>query len=231
MIYYTADLHLGHENIISYCNRPFENTDEMGEDIVSNWNSVVHENDDVYIIGDVLFKLKNDSPLYLDRMNGIKHLIVGNHDKRNLKKDIFKNLFTSIDDYLLIEDEGRKVVLFHYPIIEWDGYFRGAYHIYGHIHNSDNTTNKIMKTVPNAFNAGVDVNDFTPQTLSQLIARNKPIVAHCLDDVYKSEGYLDFNANTHYNQRAIIEYCKECGKEPIDLTLREIQQFIISDPT
>ena len=70
MIYYTADLHLGHENVIRYCDRPFSNAEEMGEAIVSNWNSVVREEDEVYIIGDVLFKLKNDSPLYLDRMNG-----------------------------------------------------------------------------------------------------------------------------------------------------------------
>ena len=173
MIYYTADLHLGHENVIRYCDRPFSNAEEMGEAIVSNWNSVVREEDEVYIIGDVLFKLKNDTPLYLDRMNGTKHLITGNHDVRNLKKDRFRELFASVNDYLIIDDEGRKLVLFHYPIVEWDGYFRGAYHIYGHIHNSDNTANRIMGNIPNAFNAGVDLNDFTPQTLSQLIGRSK----------------------------------------------------------
>ena len=173
MIYYTADLHLGHEAIIRYCNRPFTTIDEMGEAIVNNWNAVVGKNDDVYVVGDVLFKLKTDSPLYLDRMNGTKHLITGNHDRRNLKKERFVSLFATIDDYLLLDDEGRKVVLSHYPIVEWDGYFRGSYHIYGHIHNSNNFANQVMSRLPNAFNAGVDVNDFTPQMLSQLIARNK----------------------------------------------------------
>lgn len=173
MIYYTADLHLGHEAIIRYCGRPFETVEEMGEAIVSNWNAVVGKTDDVYVVGDVLFKLKMDSPLYLDCMNGTKHLITGNHDRRNLKKERFVSLFATIDDYLLLDDEGRKVVLSHYPIVEWDGYFRGSYHIYGHIHNSNNFANQVMSKLPNAFNAGVDVNDFTPQTLSQLIARNK----------------------------------------------------------
>ncbi len=172
MIYYTADLHLGHENVIRYCDRPFNNAEEMGEAIVSNWNSVVKEDDEVYIVGDVLFKLNSTSPLYLDRMKGIKHLIVGNHDKRNLKKERFTSLFASINDYLVINDEGRTVVLFHYPISEWDGYFANAYHIYGHIHNSNNVANKVMSRIPNAFNAGVDLNEFTPQTLSQLISRN-----------------------------------------------------------
>ena len=172
MIFYTADLHLSHEAVIRYCGRPFETAEEMNEAIVANWNAVVKKSDDVYIIGDVLFKLKTDSPLYLDRMNGVKHLIIGNHDRQNLKKDRFRELFASIDEYLVIDDEGRRVVMFHYPIVEWEGFFRGAYHLYGHIHNSDNTANKVMSTIPNAFNAGVDLNDFTPQTLSQLIERN-----------------------------------------------------------
>ena len=172
MIFYTADLHLSHEAVIRYCGRPFETAEEMNEAIVANWNAVVGKSDDVYIIGDVLFKLKTDSPLYLDRMNGVKHLVIGNHDRQNLKKDRFRELFASIDEYLVIDDEGRRVVMFHYPIVEWEGFFRGAYHLYGHIHNSDNTANKVMSTIPNAFNAGVDLNDFTPQTLSQLIERN-----------------------------------------------------------
>ena len=173
MIFYTADLHLGHENIISYCNRPFSSVGEMNETIVSYWNAVVRSEDEVYILGDVLFKINSSSPLYLDRMNGKKHLIIGNHDKRNLKIDRFRALFDSIDNYLEVIDEDRRVILFHYPIVEWDGYYRGCYHLYGHIHNSDNEANRIMRAVPNAFNVGVDLNDFTPQTLTQLICRNK----------------------------------------------------------
>lgn len=176
MIFYTADLHIEHNNIIRLSNRPFETVEEMNRTLVENWNAVVGENDEVYILGDVLFKLNTRSERYLGQMKGIKHLIVGNHDRQNLKKEAFTSQFVTINDYLIVEDEGRKAVLFHYPILEWDGYFRGYYHIYGHIHNSDeNYANKVMKQVKNAFNAGVDVNDFTPQTLSQLISRNQSI--------------------------------------------------------
>ena len=173
MISYPADLHLSHEAIIRYCNRPFETVEEMNETIVRNWNAVVRKPDDVYIIGDVLFKLKESSTLYLDRLKQIKHLIIGNHDRQNLKKERFAQQFASIDEYLVIADQKRKVMMFHYPIIEWEGFFNGAYHIYGHIHNSNNFANQVMSRLPNAFNAGVDVNDFTPQTLSQLIAKNE----------------------------------------------------------
>lgn len=173
MIFYTADLHLSHSNIMRFSSRPFESVKEMNETLVNNWNSVVSAEDDVYIIGDVLFKMSIHPEAYLEKMKGRKHLIIGNHDRQHLSKDIFTSQFETIDHYLVISDEGRKVVLFHYPILEWDGYFRGSYHIYGHIHNSENIANKVMKKIPNAFNAGVDVNDYTPQTLSQLIARNR----------------------------------------------------------
>lgn len=174
MIFYTADLHMGHQNILKLSNRPFATIEEMHRVLVENWNAVVQENDEVYIVGDVIFRSNDHPEQYLKQMKGIKHLIVGNHDRQNLKKETFTNWFASIQEYLCIEDEGRKVVLFHYPILEWDGYFRGSYHIYGHIHNSDgNYANQIMGQVKNAFNAGVDVNDFTPQTLSQLISRNE----------------------------------------------------------
>jgi calcineurin-like phosphoesterase family protein len=65
-------------------------------------------------------------------------------------------------------------VFCHYPLAEWSGYFRGWYHIYGHIHN--NTTNPafaFLKAQERALNAGVDINHFKPVTLSELIANNK----------------------------------------------------------
>ena len=171
MIYYTADLHIGHANIIKYCNRPFETVEEMDQTIIDNWNSVVREDDDVYIVGDVFFK--GNPNIFMPKMKGRKHLIVGNHDANLVSTASYCKHFETIKKYLCIEDKGRHVVLFHYPILEWSGYYHGTYHVYGHIHNNDNETNHIMTIVPNAFNAAVDVNDFTPQTLDQLIARHK----------------------------------------------------------
>lgn len=45
MIYYTADLHLGHANIMKLSGRPFESVEEMNEALVNNWNAVVSKND------------------------------------------------------------------------------------------------------------------------------------------------------------------------------------------
>lgn len=60
---------------------------------------------------------------------------------------------------------GRKVVLFHYPIQEWNGFFRDAYHVHGHVHA------EAIEQIPGRYNACCDVNDFTPQSLDELIAK------------------------------------------------------------
>ena len=85
MKYFIADTHFNHENIIRYCNRPFENSNEMNEYIINKWNSVVNENDVVYHLGDVGFGNTEELKQLVGRLNGTKILIRGNHDyKRGL---------------------------------------------------------------------------------------------------------------------------------------------------
>lgn len=176
MIFYTADLHLGHENIIALSKRPYKDSVQMLKVIMKNWNSAVTDNDEVYIIGDLFFKINSTEQLEILRsLNGKKHLILGNHDK-GFNSNV-KNEFVTISDYKKIDDNGRRIILSHYPILEWEGYFRGAYHIYGHIHNNfDTPAYRIIKNNPehfkNAFNAGIDVTGYTPRTLDELILMN-----------------------------------------------------------
>ena len=173
-IFYIADTHLGHGNILRLNNRPFYNVFEMNDTIIKNWNNRVRPEDDIYIIGDFSYKSKESGAGIVQKLNGRKHLIIGNHDKHNLKDPNFRKCFVEIRDMVDIMDNGRRVIMCHYPIIEWDGYFRGSYLVYGHIHN--NTTNnayKCMKNLENALNAGVDINQFMPVTLDELIMNNK----------------------------------------------------------
>lgn len=83
-VFFTADLHLGHARIHELAGRPFSGPDAtflMNEVIISNWNSVVAENDYVYVLGDVaLGKIADSLPL-VSRLNGRKFLIPGNHDR------------------------------------------------------------------------------------------------------------------------------------------------------
>lgn len=168
MIYIIADTHFGHANIIRHCNRPFSSVEEMDEALIANWNSVVSPDDDVYIVGDFAYKVEHPER-YADMLNGRKHLITGNHDRKNLKDPEFRKRFVEIRDMLTIKHDGKSIVLCHYPLVEWDGMYRGAYHFFGHIHNNENQAQKIMRGIAGAYNVGVENMEYTPRTIDEII--------------------------------------------------------------
>lgn len=82
-IWLISDTHFFHENIIRYCNRPFDNAQHMNEQLLDNWNSVVKPGDKVYHLGDVFLGGKDgqeEFKKFWPRLNGKKRLVVGNHD-------------------------------------------------------------------------------------------------------------------------------------------------------
>lgn len=177
MNYYIGDTHFGHTNIIHMNNRPFANVEEMNQTMIQNWNAMVNEEDDIYIIGDLFYKGGNPVPT-LKQLKGKKHLIIGNHDGSLIKNPVTRKFFVEIKDILTIWDGKQMVVLFHYPIAEWNGYFRNSILLYGHIHNNTgNDTYQIMKSRKNAYNVGADILAYTPQTLDNVIKFNKEFFA------------------------------------------------------
>jgi len=79
--FYTADLHVGHRNIIDYCSRPFVDVDEMNIALVERWNDTVAHGDTVYILGDLALGNLDDSLAMVGMMHGRKVLVWGNHDR------------------------------------------------------------------------------------------------------------------------------------------------------
>ena len=168
MKYYTSDLHFNHTNILNFCKRPFKDVQEMNSEIIKRWNNKVNPKDDIYILGDFCFGNKNEAQHFLSLLNGNKYLIRGNHDGfLNRNSNEFPG-FVWVRTLTEIKDEGRDVILCHYPIESWNKKFHDSYHLYGHVHNSE-----IVQKIPNRFNVGVDVNDFEPKTLDELIEINK----------------------------------------------------------
>jgi len=92
LIFFIADMHLGHANIIKHCDRPFSSVEEMDEHLISAWNKSVRPNDSVYILGDLIFRSTASPDSYLSRLRGKKHLILGNHDKDWIRKLICLNI-------------------------------------------------------------------------------------------------------------------------------------------
>jgi calcineurin-like phosphoesterase family protein len=98
-IYFTADLHTDHSRIIEYCSRPFTSVSHMQEELIRRHNERVKPDDIVYDLGDFSMSEKT-VPLFLPRYNGLRHLIMGNHDFCHPCKSKKKNYEGAIERYL-----------------------------------------------------------------------------------------------------------------------------------
>lgn len=173
-IFYIADTHFGHKDIISFDNRPFFDTKDMKDTFVNNWNSVVSNKDIVYALGDVFWTEQDQS--IIKELNGFaKYRITGNHDTS------LKTGWASCYDYEEIDDDGRHVVLCHYPIMFYKNMTNpNWYHLYGHVHAAwdHNMTESWRKQIEalyltewKGYNAGcmMPYMNYTPRTLDEII--------------------------------------------------------------
>lgn len=138
----TSDLHFGHANIIKFCPKTrghFRDVDHMNKTMIRQWNESVQSEDTVYILGDVAFTNPDAAAQILNSLNGTKILIEGNHDSKLVKNVHFRNCFQEIHKYLrLVYNKQQLIIMFHYPIWEWDQMHRGSVHFHGHLHGGDN---------------------------------------------------------------------------------------------
>lgn len=164
-LFFTSDTHFGHLNILKLGQgRPFKNIEEHDECIINNWNKVVKPGDVIYHLGDFSMNLDQERvESILRRLNGAKHLILGNHDRSKIHaKFLNSNLWQSMRDYhklifKLSDNKEIRIILKHYPILEFDGAFRdNTIHLYGHIHDINNY-DKIYKNLGfKAVHVGID---------------------------------------------------------------------------
>ena len=173
MIYYISDLHIGHKNCLRFDERPFTDVQEMEKEMIRQWNQKVKTADDVYILGDVFFRYKDRYADFLRQLHGKLHLITGNHDYPLLKDQEAMSCFADVDKIRMITDNGRYVVLCHYPIISWDKKHYGSYHVYGHVHKQINEDVLFMMKQEKAFNAGSMINGYVPCCLEELEQNNR----------------------------------------------------------
>lgn len=188
MIYYISDTHLGDQRVFDKCSRPFSGLEELESEIIKRWNAKVNEDDTVYVLGDIAEDDYIKAIEIFKGLNGHKHLIVGNHDLKMLELIKESNAFESIEFMKLIDDSGKKVCLCHYPVMDWREFSRGGYHVYGHIHNKTAKNDPAYIQIKQyfedkpAFNAGVDVTNYEPVTLQEMIN---------LKEANKNEPYIN----------------------------------------
>lgn len=134
--FFISDTHFGHANVIKFDNRPFKGTEDMWQTIRDNWNRTVGAGDTVYVLGDFCWEKEQNWPKYLSELSGQKVLLRGNHDPKKFSAAVSR-MFVDIKDYKEIDDNGRKVILCHYPIpFHKRGYDPNVFMLYGHVHNT-----------------------------------------------------------------------------------------------
>lgn len=164
MIWFTSDLHLSHYNSIAHNNRPYSSVQQMNEELIKHWNNRVQPNDVIYVLGDFCWGWNSQQiQQTLDKLNGIKYLIYGNHDK--LGPHRLANRWVEIVPYKEINIGNDFITMCHYPMAEWNCCYRGSYHLYGHCHGKfdlANVTKDLAHHNTKCMDVGVDANNYMP---------------------------------------------------------------------
>jgi len=185
-IFLTSDCHFFHQNIISYCNRPFDTIEEMNEALIKNWNSVVTYEDTVYVLGDFFMGRTEWIDSVLCRLNGKIILIRGNHDS-GPRIEHFKSKGIEVKDIDYIRYKGRFFILNHFPNESKDFMKMickdnsEVVWLYGHVHD-----NAPKGYVNGTYHVGADTNNYTPISLDQIWKECWP------DELMKSKEIKDY---------------------------------------
>jgi len=180
-VWFTADLHLGHSNIIGYCNRPFADVTTMNDEIVRRWNDTVAAGDTVWVLGDVALGPIDRTLALVDRLAGHKLLVAGNHDRcwagngRRAQAWTERYVEAGFEEVhqgevvVDIEETGLAATACHFPYRgdshDEDRYLdhrpvdRGGWLLNGHVHDRWRQSGRMI-------NVGVDVWDYRPVSSS-----------------------------------------------------------------
>lgn len=180
-IFFSADHHFFHENIIKYCNRPFSSAAEMNEVLISKHNEIVKPEDVVFFVGDFAFTSSSGTLAeLLERMNGHKTIITGNHDNESLIGEVYKygrktKLSPINVRYRILELHGKawggyNPTLCHYPMLSWNRSFHGSFQLHGHTHGTVPFDPSIRR-----LDVGVDCHNFYPISWDEIVSKLKDI--------------------------------------------------------
>lgn len=159
---FIADTHFGHTGILDLAMRPFADIRAHDRALIDEWNALVKPTDTVWHLGDfagdeVPFQ---DAATIFGKLNGIKRLIVGNHDGEEV---CTKLPWASVDEMRTLVAPGCKIVLCHYPMRDWNGQYGGDVHFHGHSHDR-------LPSSRQSWDCGVDHQSFRPMTFKAIKA-------------------------------------------------------------
>ena len=157
-VFFTSDTHFGDHRVLNLYPRPFASVAAMDAGLIAQWNGVVGVGDEVWHLGDFA-RTAALAAAILPRLNGRKHLILGNNDP----PPETGMGWLSIASYAELSVGGIDLVLCHYPFRRWKGMDRGSVNLHGHSHG------RLKPLLPRQFDAGVDVRGYRPVRLAELL--------------------------------------------------------------
>lgn len=144
MRYYISDLHFYHDGLNHAMDcRGFRDEQDMNEYMIAQWNRRVRKNDEVVVLGDLSMGNWEKTKEITDQLKGKIYLLQGNHDRFVKDKAFDPSRFAWVRSYAEMHDNGRKVILSHYPVMCYNGQYRLSKHrnpktymLHGHVHDT-----------------------------------------------------------------------------------------------
>lgn len=160
-VYLIGDTHFDHDNIIKYCNRPFQSAREMNAALVTNWNRVVGHRDTIYFLGDWAFGRRHKPAVYwVKKLRGRIISVRGSHDNdaKGVRMSRSKTLRYKGYDFLLVHDpESRST--------PWHGWV-----IHGHKHNNSMRDYPFINGERKTINVSVELIGYKPINIDTLLS-------------------------------------------------------------
>ena len=169
-IYLISDLHFGHDREFIWKVRGYESIAQMNDRQVEKWNAVVDNNDDVYVLGDVMLGDSKNIE-YIKQLNGKIHIILGNHDTLTREK-----MYRELPNVVEVAEVGIRLkykkhhfIMTHYPMmtgnLEKESLKQMSLNLYGHTHQLTNFYNDM----PFMYHVGVDSHNGYPVLIDDII--------------------------------------------------------------
>jgi len=160
MKWFTADLHLGHKNILKLCNRPFKTIEEMDKTIEDNFVNRIKKGDMLYILGDLSWHPEL-AQKFLTTVKGEKHFIIGNHDNKEIIT-VAEKYCVSVSGLEYVREQKERMILCHYPMRRWRRSYNNTWQLHGHCHGR-------LPEIGKQYDVGVDCNGFAPVSFDEIV--------------------------------------------------------------
>lgn len=189
--WFTSDQHFCHNNVMRFCNRPWDDVKDMNKALTDNWNEVVGDDDIVFILGDFYWdKDTTQINKKIKELNGgMIFFVPGNHDDVSAYKKVKDKRFQIVSDTAIVfisnidEDKpGREheFMISHFPLATWPHFRRGVMNLHGHIHSGPRSKSEVdipgfdLTLKPGlTYDVGVDNNDYKPIEIREIINKMK----------------------------------------------------------